>query len=53
MKDGGITFDIAISLMGALITYAATGIELIAVSALLINCIIMGGSYALKTDKDQ
>lgn len=51
--SGGITFSIALSCMGALITYAATGIELIAVSALLLNLVIMGGSYALKTDKDK
>ena len=51
--SGGITFSIALSCMGALITYAATGIEVIAVAALLLNLIIMGGSYALKTDKDQ
>ena len=44
---------IGISLLGALIVYAATGIEVIAVAALLLNLIIMGGSYALKTDKDQ
>ena len=51
--SGGITFSIALSLMGALITYAATGIEVIAAAALLLNFVIMGGSYALKTDKDQ
>ena len=48
-----VSFSIALACMGALITYAATGIEVIAVAALLINCIIMGGSYALKTDKDE
>lgn len=53
MKDGGITFGIALSCMGALITYAATGIEVIAAAALLLNLIIMGGSYAFKTDKDK
>ena len=51
--SGGITFSIALSLMGALITYAATGIEVIAVAALLLNFVIMGGAYALKTDKDE
>lgn len=44
---------IGIALFGALITYAATGIEVIAAAALLLNLIIMGGSYALKTDKDE
>ena len=48
-----VSFSIALACMGALITYAATGIEVIAAAALLINCIIMGGSYALKTDKDE
>lgn len=48
-----VSFSIALACMGALITYAATGIELIAVSALLLNLVIMGGSYALKTDKDE
>ena len=52
MKDGG-TFGIALSCMGALITYAATGIEVIAAAALLLNFVIMGGAYALETDKDQ
>lgn len=51
--SGGITFSIALACMGALITYAATGIKVIAAAALLINCIIMGGSYALKTDKNE
>ena len=48
-----VSFSFALACMGALITYAATGIEVIAVAALLLNLIIMGGSYALKTDKDQ
>ena len=48
-----VSFGIALACMGALITYAATGIEVIAAAALLLNLIIMGGSYALKTDKDQ
>lgn len=48
-----VSFSIVLSLMGALITYAATGIDVIAAAALLLNLIIMGGSYALKTDKDQ
>ena len=48
-----VSFSISLSCMGALITYAATGIEVIAAAALLLNLIIMGGSYALKTDKDQ
>ena len=42
-----VSFSIALSLMGALITYAATGVEVIAAAALLLNLIIMGGSYAL------
>ena len=51
--SGGITFSIALACMGALITYAATGIEVIAAAALLLNLIIMGGSYAFETNKDQ
>lgn len=53
MKDGGITFSIALSCMGALIVYAATGIEVIAAAALLLNFVIMGGSYAFETNKDK
>lgn len=48
-----VSFGIALSCMGALITYAATGIEVIAAAALLLNFVIMGGAYALKTDKDE
>ena len=48
-----VSFGIALSLMGALIIYAATGIEVIAAAALLLNCVIMGGAYALKTDQDK
>ena len=51
--SGGITFSIALSLMGALMIYAATGIEVIAAAALLLNCVIMGGAYAFETDKDK
>lgn len=53
MNNGGLSFGIALSCMGALITYAATGIKIIAAAALLINCIIMGGSYAFKTNQDE
>ena len=53
MKDGGITFSIALACMGARITYAATWIEVIAAAALLLNLIIMGGSYAFKTNQDE
>lgn len=48
-----VSFSIALSCMGALIIYAATGIEVIAAAALLINFVIMGGAHALKTDQDQ
>ena len=48
-----VSFSIALACMGALITFAATGIEVIAAAALLINCIIMGGSYAFKTNQDE
>lgn len=48
-----VSFSIALSLMGALIVYAATGIEVIAAAALLLNFVIMGGSYAFKTDKNK
>ena len=48
-----VSFSIALACMGALISYAATGIEVIAAAALLINCIIMGGSYAFKTNQDE
>lgn len=48
-----VSFSIALSCMGALIIYAATEIEVIAAAALLLNFVIMGGSYALKTDKNE
>lgn len=48
-----VSFCIALSCMGALITYAATGIEVISAAALLLNFVIMGGSYAFKTDQDE
>lgn len=48
-----VSFSIALSLMGALIVYAATGIEVISAAALLLNFVIMGGSYAFKTDQDE
>lgn len=48
-----VSFGIALSLMGALITYAATGIEVISAAALMLNFVIMGGSYAFKTDQDE
>lgn len=48
-----VSFSIALACMGALITYAATGIDVIAVAALLLNLVIMGGSYALKTNQDE
>lgn len=48
-----VSFSIALACMGALITYAATGIEVIAAAALLLNFVIMGGSYAFETNKDK
>ena len=48
MKDGG-TFGIALSCMGALITYAGTGLWEVGLLVLILNLsMLLGGHYAAK-----